>query len=115
LARHVRLTFSPTRQQHILQHPETVVVLNGSGAAILELCDGRRTVAEIVAELGARYQTVPDEEVRQFLTRLVARRCVELVDGLDGVRHADGKLDGGRLADGKLDGGKLDGGERADG
>ena len=99
LARHVRLTFSPTRQQHILQHPETVVVLNGSGAAILELCDGRRTVAEIVAELGAQYQTVPDEEVRQFLTRLVARRCVELVDGLDGVRHPDGKLDGER-ADG---------------
>ena len=38
-------------------------------------------MAEIVAELGARYQTVPDDEVRQFLTRLVARRCVELADG----------------------------------
>ena len=81
LARHVRLTFSRTRQQHILQHPETVVVLNGSGAGILELCDGQRTVAEIVAELGARYQTVPGDEVRQFLTRLVARRYVELADG----------------------------------
>ena len=81
LARHVRLTFSSTRQQHILLHPETVVVLNGTGAAILELCDGRHTVAEIVAELGARYQTVPDDEVRRFLTRLVARRCVELADG----------------------------------
>jgi pyrroloquinoline quinone biosynthesis protein D len=81
LARHVRLTFSPTRQQHLLMQPESVVVLNGSGAAILELCDGRRTVAEIVAELGARYQTVPADEVRQFLTRLVARRCVELADG----------------------------------
>jgi pyrroloquinoline quinone biosynthesis protein D len=81
LARHVRLTFSPTRQRHILLHPETVVVLNGSGATILELCDGQRTVAEIVAELGARYQTVPDDEVRQFLSRLVARRCVELADG----------------------------------
>ena len=81
LARHVRLTFSATRQQHILQHPETVVVLNGTGAAILELCDGRRTVAEIVAELGARYRAVPDGEVRQFLTRLAARRCVELADG----------------------------------
>jgi len=81
LARHVRLTFSETRQRHILQHPETVVVLNDSGAAILRLCDGRRTVAEIVAELGARYRTVPAEEVQQFLTRLVARRCVELADG----------------------------------
>ena len=81
LARHVRLTFSPTRQRHILLHPETVVVLNGSGATILELCDGQRTVAEIVTELAARYRTVPDEEVRRFLTRLVARRYVELADG----------------------------------
>ena len=81
LARHVRLTFSVTRQQHTLQLPETVVVLNGSGADILGLCDGRHTVADIVAELGTRYRTVHDDEVRQFLTRLVARRCVELSDG----------------------------------
>jgi pyrroloquinoline quinone biosynthesis protein D len=81
LARHVRLSFCPTRQKPILLLPETVVVLNGSGSDILELCDGRHTVAEIVAELGARYQTVPDEEVQRFLTRLVARRCVELADG----------------------------------
>ena len=81
LARHVRLSFCRTRQRHILQLPETVVVLNGSGANILELCDGRHTVAEVVADLGGRYQNVPDDEVRRFLTRLVARRCVELADG----------------------------------
>jgi pyrroloquinoline quinone biosynthesis protein D len=81
LARHVRQTFCRTRQRPILLHPETVVVLNNSGADILELCDGRHTVTEIVAELGRRYQSVPDDEVRQFLARLVARRCVELVDG----------------------------------
>ena len=81
LARHVRLTFCRTRQRQILLHPETVVVLNGSGAAILELCDGRHTVAEIVTELGARYRTVPEDEVRQFLTRLLSRRWMELTDG----------------------------------
>jgi pyrroloquinoline quinone biosynthesis protein D len=81
LARHVRLTFCQIRQRHTLQLPETVVVLNGSGADILELCDGQHTVADIVAELGKHYQTVPDDEVRRFLTRLVARRCVELADG----------------------------------
>ncbi|MGW3356164.1 pyrroloquinoline quinone biosynthesis peptide chaperone PqqD [Streptomyces bungoensis] len=81
LAAHVRLTFSRARQRMVLLHPETVVVLNGSGAAILELCDGRHTVAEIETELGARYETVPDDEVRQFLARLVARRWVELSDG----------------------------------
>ena len=81
LARHVRLSFSRPRQRHVLQHPETVVVLNGSGAPILELCDGRHTVAEIVAELGARYDTVRDDEVRQFLAHLVDRRYVEMKDG----------------------------------
>ena len=80
LARHVRLTFCRTRQRHILLLPETVVVLNRSGADILERCDGQRTVAEIVAELGARYATVPDDEVRRFLTRLAARRCVVFAD-----------------------------------
>ena len=80
LARHVRLTFSQTRQRHLLLLPETVVVLNGTGAAVLERCDGRRTVGDILAELATRYRTVPDEEVRRFLGRLVARRCVELVD-----------------------------------
>jgi pyrroloquinoline quinone biosynthesis protein D len=81
LARHVRLSFCQTRKRHILQLPETVVVLNGTGADILELCDGSHTVAQIVAELGERYRTVVDEEVLRFLTRLVARRCVELANG----------------------------------
>jgi pyrroloquinoline quinone biosynthesis protein D len=81
LVRHVRLSFSRARQCQVLLHPETVVVLNGSGADILRLCDGRHTVAEIVAELGARYRSVPGDEVRTFLARLVARHCLELIDG----------------------------------
>ena len=80
LARHVRLSYCRTRQKPNLQLPETEVVLNGSGAAILELCDGRHTVAEIEAELGARYRNVPDDEVRRFLTRLTDRRCVVFAD-----------------------------------
>lgn len=81
LARHVRLTFCRTRQRPILLLPETVVVLNRSGADIVERCDGRHTVAEIVTELGTRYQTVPDDEVERFLAGLVARRCVEIAHG----------------------------------
>lgn len=70
LARHVRLTYSVARQRPVLLLPETVVVLNATGAAILELCDGRRTVDEIVAELGVRYQVVPASQVQEFLARL---------------------------------------------
>jgi pyrroloquinoline quinone biosynthesis protein D len=78
LARHVRLTFDRARERHVLLSPETVVVLNATGTAVLELCDGQHTVAQIVAELSARYSHVVDEDVRGFLDRLLARRCVEV-------------------------------------
>ena len=81
LARHVRLTFDPARDRHVLLTPEQVTVLNGTGAAILGLCDGRRTVAEIVTELRERYDRVDEAEVRLFLGQLAARRCVEAGDG----------------------------------
>jgi pyrroloquinoline quinone biosynthesis protein D len=77
LARHVRLTFDPARSQHVLLTPEAVTVLNGTAAAVLGLCDGQRTVAEIIAELRGPYRRVNGEEVRLFLDRLAARRCVE--------------------------------------
>jgi pyrroloquinoline quinone biosynthesis protein D len=81
LAPHVRLKFDSARAQHVLLAPESVVVLNGTGADILGLCNGHRTVAEITAELQGRYNRVIDDEVRQFLARLVAKRCVEISDG----------------------------------
>jgi pyrroloquinoline quinone biosynthesis protein D len=81
LAPHVRLSFDATRNQHVLLSPETVVVLNRTGAEVLRLCDGQRTVAEIVAELRSRYNRVVDDEVHAFLARAVARRCVEISDG----------------------------------
>ena len=80
LAGPVRLTFDRARDRHVLLTPEQVTVLNGTGAAILGLCDGRRTVAEIVAELHERYDRVDEAEVRFFLTELAARRCVEAGD-----------------------------------
>lgn len=78
LAPHVRLAYDQTRQRHVLLTPETVTLLNGTGAAILELCDGMRTVAEILAELRSRYDRVADAEVRAFLNGLLAKRCVEV-------------------------------------
>ena len=88
LARHVRLRFDPARGRHVLLTPEAVTVLNGTGAAVLELCDGRRTVTEIVAELRGRYAHVDDDEVRRFVDRLAARRCLELGDAEAGRGRA---------------------------
>jgi pyrroloquinoline quinone biosynthesis protein D len=81
LASHVRLRHDSARNQHVLLSPETVAVLNGTSADILRLCDGRRTVAEIVAELRGRYDQVLDDEVRAFLARMAAKRWVVISDG----------------------------------
>jgi pyrroloquinoline quinone biosynthesis protein D len=75
------LRFDRSRGRHVLLGPESVMVLNRTGAEILDLCDGRRTTADIVAELNGRYDRAVDDEVLGFLARLVARRCVEISGG----------------------------------
>jgi pyrroloquinoline quinone biosynthesis protein D len=81
LAPHVRFTFDRARDQHVLLTPESVTVLNGTGAAVVDLCDGQRTVTEIVSELRGRFHRVDDEQVRVFLDRLAARRCLVVGSG----------------------------------
>ena len=51
LWRLARLDFDSVRQRHVLLYPEGTVLLNETSAAILELCDGHRTVAEITRAL----------------------------------------------------------------
>jgi pyrroloquinoline quinone biosynthesis protein D len=81
LAPHVRLRFDPARQRYVLLTPETVTLLNDTGAAILELCDGERTVGEILTELRDRYDRVADDDVRLFLASLLGKRRVEVSRG----------------------------------
>ena len=81
LSRHVRMRFDRTRDRHVLLGPESVIVLNPSGADILGLCDGHRSVSDVAAVLRERHDQVVDDEVTTFLTRLVAKGCVEIKDG----------------------------------
>ncbi len=81
LAPHVRMRFDTARRQHTLLSPEAVLVINDTGAAIVELCDGRRTVAQIRAELHGRYDRVADDEVHDFVAGLVNRHALEMTDG----------------------------------
>jgi pyrroloquinoline quinone biosynthesis protein D len=80
LARQVRMEWDPVRERQVLLAPEGVLLLNQTGATILGLCDGERTVVEIVEELRGQYNRVAGDEVRDFLARLVAKRWVELGD-----------------------------------
>jgi pyrroloquinoline quinone biosynthesis protein D len=75
------MRFDAARRQHALLSPEMVWVINDTGAAIVELCDGRRTVAEIQSELQNRYDQVSDGDVRGFLADLVAKHGMEVDHG----------------------------------
>ena len=79
LARGCRLSEDPA-QGWVLLIPEGVLRLSGPGPNILQRCDGQRTLAEIVRELGNEF-AAPDTdrmeaETAAFLDRLVARRIV---------------------------------------
>lgn len=50
-----RLQWDEVRQRHVLLYPEGMVALNPTAAAIVGLCDGARSVADIVAALRQRY------------------------------------------------------------
>ncbi len=55
------------QQAHVLLYPEGVVKVNETGAAILELCNGINTVAEIISELNDKYTTDVTDSIYKFL------------------------------------------------
>lgn len=77
LARRVRMQWDPVRERQVLLAPEEILVLNQTGATILGLCDGERTFVEILDELRVQYNGVEEDDVRDFLSRLVERRWLE--------------------------------------
>jgi pyrroloquinoline quinone biosynthesis protein D len=71
-----RLDFDPVRQRHVLLYPEGAVLLNDTGAAILELCNGNRTVGDIVTILGERYHADVSVDVTEYLQKMEDRELV---------------------------------------
>jgi pyrroloquinoline quinone biosynthesis protein D len=78
LARKARLRYEEVRQADMLLLPERVVKLNPTGAAILRLCDGNRTVSEIAKELENRYgQQNLEKDVMEFLRSVSGQGWIE--------------------------------------
>ena len=71
-----RVDFDAVRGKPVLLYPEGAVFLNETGAEILKLVDGRRTVGEIAAELGVRYGTDVSADVAEYLDMLATRELI---------------------------------------
>jgi coenzyme PQQ biosynthesis protein PqqD len=71
-----RVQFDEVRGRSVLLYPEGAMLLNDTGAEILALCDGARTVAEIGATLGAKYGADVTADVAAYLGALAERELV---------------------------------------
>ncbi len=76
LWRMTRLHFDPVRQRPVLLYPEGAVLLNDTGAAILELCNGSNTVGQIVSILAERYGADVSTDVREYLKLMAERELI---------------------------------------
>ena len=68
LATGARLRYDDVREEHVLLIPEGVVRLNSTAADVLELCDGKRSLDDIVGAVSARYDGA---DVRDDVVELV--------------------------------------------
>ncbi|MEQ1951152.1 pyrroloquinoline quinone biosynthesis peptide chaperone PqqD [Mesorhizobium sp. CN2-181] len=81
LPRHVRIQYDPVRQADAVLSPEKVFWPNDISLDILRRCDGRTTVAQIVAGLAAEYdapETDVSADVINFLQEWSDKLLVKL-------------------------------------
>ena len=62
IALHHRFQWEEAQNCYVILFPEGMVKLNGGAGEVLNLVDGKRTVADIVAELKAKFSDVLDLE-----------------------------------------------------
>lgn len=69
-----RLRYDEVREEHLLLVPEGAVLLNPTAAEVLELCNGERSLDEIVGILAARYERADvDKDVRGLIDAMTDR------------------------------------------
>ena len=60
IALHHRFQWEEAQNCYVILFPEGMVKLNGGAGEVLKLVDGKRTVADIVTELKAKFPDAPD-------------------------------------------------------
>ncbi len=72
-----RLRYDDVREEHLLLVPEGAVRLNPTAAEVLGLCDGERSLDDIVGVLSARYEGAElGDDVRELVDAMAQRGLV---------------------------------------
>ena len=81
LASRARLKFDSVANQEMLLFPEAALLLNETGAAIVRLCDGMRSLDQIVDGLAEQFRGADcnklRREVEEFLASIRARGLLQ--------------------------------------
>ncbi|MCI0372381.1 MAG: pyrroloquinoline quinone biosynthesis peptide chaperone PqqD [candidate division NC10 bacterium] len=82
LAPKARLRWDKREAKYFLLYPERGLLLNATGADILQLCTGEHTVAGIVGQLAAKYPAQAREEIERevmaFLAQIASRGLLDV-------------------------------------
>jgi coenzyme PQQ biosynthesis protein PqqD len=77
LATGARLQYDEVRAEHLVLVPEGAVRLNATAAEVLELCDGQRSLDDIVGTLAERYHGADvGGDVRRLLDAMAQKGLV---------------------------------------
>jgi pyrroloquinoline quinone biosynthesis protein D len=72
-----RLRYDEVREEHVLLVPEGAVRLNPTAAEVLELCDGERSLDDIVGVLSGRYDGADvRDDVHELVDAMAQRGLV---------------------------------------
>lgn len=75
-----RMQIDKVDGEPVLLYPEGLLLLNTTGAAIIQLCDGKHTFLEIVLKLAAHHNVSPEvlrSDVSEYLVRLHKRALMD--------------------------------------
>jgi pyrroloquinoline quinone biosynthesis protein D len=72
-----RLHWDKVRERHVLLFPEGAIGLNETAVAVLQLCDGKRTIEDIADELSGQFGGADvSGDVEELLLSLANRGMV---------------------------------------
>jgi pyrroloquinoline quinone biosynthesis protein D len=70
LPRHAKLKFDETRQRWVILAPERVLAPDEIAVEVLQLCDGVRSVADVIDQLTEKYAAERDAIATDVITML---------------------------------------------
>ena len=81
LAARARLKFDTVAKQEMLLFPEAALLMNETGAEIVRMCDGARSVDQIIEALAENFRGIDRDairvEVEHFLESIRARGLLQ--------------------------------------